>query len=38
MFYTIPTARVIFTAKTLDIFSLRRDQVLTLSVLGDQIY
>ena len=38
-FYTLPTARVIFTAKTsLDIFSLRREQVWTFSVLGDQIY
>ena len=33
------TARVIFTAKTsLDVFSLRREQVWTFSVLGDRIY
>ena len=39
MFYAVPTARVIFTAKTsLDIFSLRREQVWTFSVLGDRIY
>ena len=39
MFYAVPTARVIFTAKTsLNIFSLRREQVWTFSVLGDQIY
>ena len=39
MFYAVPTARVIFTAKTsLDIFSLRREHVWTFSVLGDQIY
>ena len=38
-FYTIPTARVIFTAKTsLDVFSLRREQVWTFSILGDRIY
>ena len=38
-FYAVPTARVIFTAKTsLDIFSLSREQVWTFSVLGDQIY
>ena len=37
VFYAIPTARVIFTAKTsLDIFSL--SHVLNFSVLGDQIY
>ena len=34
----IPTARVIFTAKTsLDIFNLRREHVWTCSVLGDHI-
>ena len=39
MFYAIPTARVIFTAKTsLDIFSLRREQVWIFSVSGDRIY
>ena len=39
MFYAVLTARVIFTAKTsLDIFSLRREQVWTFLVLGDQIY
>ena len=39
MFYAIPTARVIFTAKaSLDVFSLRREQVWTFSVLGDRIY
>ena len=39
MFYAIPTARVIFTAKTsLDVFSLRKEQVWTFSDLGDQIY
>ena len=39
MFYAMPTARVIFTAKTsLDIFSLSREQVWTFSVLGDRIY
>ena len=33
MFYAVPTARVIFTAKTsLDVFSLRRQQVWTFSV------
>ena len=38
-FYAIPTARVIFMAKTcLDIFSLSREQVWTFSVLGDRIY
>ena len=38
-FYTIPTARVIFTVKTsFDVFSPSREQVLTFSVLGDQIY
>ena len=38
-FDTIQTARVIFTAKTsVDVFSLRRELVWTVSVLGDQIY
>ena len=38
-FYAVPTARVIFTAKTcLDVFSLSREQVWTFSVLGDRIY
>ena len=36
MFYAVSTARVIFTAKTnLDVFRLRKEQVLTFSVLGD---
>ena len=36
MFYAVPTARVIFIVKTsLDVFSLRREQVWTFSVLGD---
>ena len=39
MFYAVPTTRVIVTAKTsLDVFSLRREQVLIFSVLSDQIY
>ena len=39
MFYAVPTARVIFTAKTsLDVFSLSREQIWTFSVLGDGIY
>ena len=39
MFYAVPTARVIFKARTsLDIFSLRRQQVLAFSVWGDRIY
>ena len=39
VFYAVPTARVIFTAKTsLDVFSLSREQVWTFPVLGDQIY
>ena len=39
VFYAVPTARVIFTAKTsLDIFSLSREQVWTFSVFGDRIY
>ena len=39
MFYVVPTAKVIFMAKTsLDVFSLRREQVWTFSVLGDRIY
>ena len=38
-FYAVPTAKVIFTAKTsLDVFCLSREQVLTFSVLGDRIY
>ena len=36
VFYAVPTARVIFTAKTsMDVFSLSREQVWTFSVLGD---
>ena len=39
MFYAVPTARVIFTSKpSLDVFSLRRQQVWTFSVWGDRIY
>ena len=39
VFYAVPTARVILTAKTsLDIFSLSREQVWTFSVSGDWIY
>ena len=39
MFYAVPTARVVFTTKTsLDIFSLRQEQVWSFSVLSDQIY
>ena len=39
MFYAVPTAKVIFKAKTsLNIVILRRQQVWTFSVLGDQIY
>ena len=39
MFFTVLTARVIFMAKTsLDLLSLRREQVWTFSVLGDRIY
>ena len=39
MFYAVPTARVIYTAKTgLNVFSLRREQVWTFSVLSDRIY
>ena len=38
-FYAVPTARVLFTAKTsFDVFSLSREQVWTFSVLGDRIY
>ena len=38
MFYTIQTARVIFTTKTsLGFFSLRQEHVWTCSVLGDHI-
>ena len=37
MIYTVPTARVIFMAKTsLDVFSLSREQV--FQSLGDRIY
>ena len=36
VFYAVPTARVIFTAKTsLDVFSLSGEQVWTFSVLGE---
>ena len=39
MIYAVPTARISFIAKTsLDVFSLRREQVWTFSVLGDRIY
>ena len=39
VFYTVPTARVIFTAKTsVEVFSFRRELVWTISVLGDQIH
>ena len=39
VFYAVPTARVIFMAKTsLDVFSLSQEHVWTFSVLGDQIY
>ena len=38
MFYAVPTAKVIFTAKTsLEVFSLRGEYVWTCSVLGDSI-
>ena len=38
-FYAVPTARVIFMAKTsFDILSLSREQVWIFSVLGDRIY
>ena len=38
-FYVVPTAMVIFAAKTsLEVFSLRCEQVWTLSALGDGIY
>ena len=38
MFYAVPTARVIFTAKTsLEVFSLKKGQVWTFSILGDRI-
>ena len=38
-FYGVPTAKVIFTAKTsFDVFSLSREQLWTFSVLGDRIY
>ena len=37
-FYAVPTARVIFTAKTsFDVFSLSREQVWTFSVLVDEV-
>ena len=37
-FYTVPRARVIFTAKTsLDVFSLRREQVWPICSSGTQI-
>ena len=37
--YAVPTARVIFTAKTsFDVFSLSQEQVWTFSVLCDRIY
>ena len=37
--YAVPTARVIFMAKTsLDVLSLRQEHVWTFSVLGDRIY
>ena len=39
VFYAVPTARVIFMAKTsLYVFSLSRKQVWTFSVLDDEIY
>ena len=39
MFYAVPTAKVIFTAKTSwDVFSHSREHVWTFSVLGDRIY
>ena len=38
MFYAVPTARVIFKAKTsLDVFGHKREHVRTYSVLGDRI-
>ena len=38
MFYTVLTARVIFTVKTsLGVFSLTGEHILTWSVLGDRI-
>ena len=38
-FYAVPTARVIFMAKTsVDVFSLSREQVWTFSVSGHRIY
>ena len=36
--YAIPTARVIFTKTSFDVFSVSREQVWTFSVLGDRIY
>ena len=38
MFYAVPTSRVIFTVKTLVLFSLGRKQVWTCTVLVGQIY
>ena len=39
MFNAVQTAKVIFTAKiSLEVFSLREEQVWTFSVLGDRIY
>ena len=39
MFTAVPTAMVIFTAKTsLDVFSLRQEHIWTFSVLGYRIY
>ena len=38
MFYTVPTARVSYMTKaSLDVFSLKLEQVWTCSVLGDCI-
>ena len=38
-FYAVPTARVIFTAKTsFEVFILRQELDWTLSVFGDRIY
>ena len=39
VFYAVPTTRVIFSTKTsLDVFSLRQEQVWAFLVLGDQIF
>ena len=39
MFHAVPTARVIFTAETSwDVFSRRREQIWTFSILDDRIY